>query len=193
MPTTHTTRSDPPKPEPLKEVALNLAEIGELFDAPIPDPFTGQMESRTGMGRLKEKLSVLSNQDAARLGLVLRLPPAEAGPECAEVAGNAIRVWCDMEEMHLRDMVAALRRERNRALLVGGIFLFLCLATAAFIERLPGLPEMLRTLLVEGAIIAGWVGLWHPLELALYGWWPIRHDRRIVSLIRGMPLRLEAT
>ena len=37
-----------------------------------------------------------------------------------------------------------------------------------------GLPSFSRKLLRESLVLAGWVGLWHPMELFLYAWWPDR-------------------
>ena len=31
----------------------------------------------------------------------------------------------------------------------------------------------------EGFLIAGWVSLWHPVEILLYEWWPISRRIRI--------------
>jgi hypothetical protein len=30
----------------------------------------------------------------------------------------------------------------------------------------------------EGLSVLGWVSMWKPLEMLLYDWWPIRHERR---------------
>ncbi len=30
----------------------------------------------------------------------------------------------------------------------------------------------------EGLSVLGWVSMWKPLEILLYDWWPIRHERR---------------
>jgi len=47
----------------------------------------------------------------------------------------------------------------------------------------------------EGLTIIGWVAMWEPINVFLYGWWPIVHKKNIyrkiidmnVSVISGSP------
>jgi hypothetical protein len=44
----------------------------------------------------------------------------------------------------------------------------------------------LNTLLSEGLLIIGWVAMWEPVYIFLYGWWPIVHKRNIYQKIVDM-------
>ncbi len=33
----------------------------------------------------------------------------------------------------------------------------------------------------EGLVIAGWVAMWGPIDVFLYGWWPIASKRRLLA------------
>jgi len=40
--------------------------------------------------------------------------------------------------------------------------------------------------------IAGWVAMWRPMELFLYGWWPIRGEARLYDRLAVMPVRIRS-
>jgi hypothetical protein len=82
--------------------------------------------------------------------------------------------------------------ERGRAWLVGGLFFAFCFAIAAGLEQLPSLDGLGGALIAESIIIAGWVGIWHPLDLTLYAWWPHRVQRRLLDRIARLDVRLVA-
>ena len=42
----------------------------------------------------------------------------------------------------------------------------------------------------ESLLIGGWVAMWKPLEIFLYGWWPIRRERRLFDRLSAMPVRI---
>ena len=51
-------------------------------------------------------------------------------------------------------------------------------------------PESrLASLVREGVLIVGWVAMWHPVEIFLYDWWPIRADIRLLERLSSMPVR----
>src|SRR6185437_11247995 len=86
------------------------------------------------------------------------------------------------------------------------------LALLVGLDRAPGLPDepaalrdavheffahraqvtrsRLRELLREGLVICGWVAMWRPLEILLYGWWPIRTEARLYDRLSAMPVRI---
>jgi hypothetical protein len=40
----------------------------------------------------------------------------------------------------------------------------------------------------EGLHLLGWVSTWKPIELFLYGWWPLVGDRRLYERLSQMPV-----
>ena len=43
-------------------------------------------------------------------------------------------------------------------------------------------------ILSEGLIIIGWVANWRPLEIFLYGWWPLARRRKLYQRLADMPI-----
>ncbi|MBP7982093.1 MAG: hypothetical protein KAY90_03770, partial [Arenimonas sp.] len=46
-------------------------------------------------------------------------------------------------------------------------------------------------LIQESVVIGGWVALWHPLNIFLYDWWPIRAEIRLYERLVAMEVRLQ--
>jgi hypothetical protein len=81
-----------------------------------------------------------------------------------------------------------LAREGRLALAIGLAALVLCIGTATFVPlaALGALGEILR----ESLIIAGWVVMWHPLEVLLYGLWPVVRERRLLERLATADVEL---
>lgn len=181
----------PPPSDATQSIELHLQDIRDLFQPPEPDLLTGQFHDSSGMERLHEKL-----QESPKRGtkapprLVLHLP-GTAVPEGLEPrVQDAIARYCALRIDIAQQRLNAMRRERNQSLLMGSLFLAACLLLAAFLETTPVLPDFWQGLVRESVVIAGWVGLWHPMELTLYAWWPFRQEIRTYRQIREMPVTL---
>ena len=73
-------------------------------------------------------------------------------------------------------------RRDEMSLVVGLTMLVAFLMLAELTRSLPSGP--LREILREGLVITGWVAMWRPLEVLLYDWWPLVHERRQITRVR---------
>ena len=67
------------------------------------------------------------------------------------------------------------------------------LATAIFISDYLGhliSSENSVWFIQESVVIGGWVALWHPLNVFLYDWWPIRAEARLFDRLSKMDVQL---
>jgi hypothetical protein len=116
--------------------------------------------------------------------MVIYLPPPLATPENRDAIVLAIR-------NHFKYKVAGTVKEQRRLfregriiLLIGLTVLFLSLLAR---QILPGLPDtQVNRMLQEALLIVGWVAMWEPVSIFLYGWWPIFHRRKIYQKIAAM-------
>ena len=69
-----------------------------------------------------------------------------------------------------------LRREGRISLVIGLIALAGFNAASRLIG---GSDNPIVEVIHEGLAVLGWVSMWKPLEMLLYDWWPIRHERRV--------------
>jgi hypothetical protein len=81
-----------------------------------------------------------------------------------------------------------LMREARLSLAIGLVTLVVCIGTATLVpaDSLGTLGEILR----ESLIIAGWVVMWHPLEMLLYGIWPVTRERRLLERLAAAEVEL---
>ncbi|MEQ1664340.1 MAG: hypothetical protein ABL927_03075, partial [Bdellovibrionales bacterium] len=43
----------------------------------------------------------------------------------------------------------------------------------------------------EGLVIMGWVGMWRPIDLFLYSWWPQVEMRRVFLKLSKIPVEIK--
>jgi hypothetical protein len=81
-----------------------------------------------------------------------------------------------------------LMRDGRLSLVIGLVFLSVCLATAQLLHG-PGAATV-RDVAQEGLTIAGWVAMWRPLEIYLYDWWPLRRRWKIFEKMGRMKVEI---
>ena len=80
-----------------------------------------------------------------------------------------------------------LMRQGRISLLIGLVFLTACLFSR---ELLLGRTETWAHLIQESASIVGWVGMWRPIGIYLYDWWPLRREGRMYARLSSMPVEV---
>ena len=165
-------------------VELRLDRISRLYNSLDPAPFN-EKELETAA----DEYIVGSAEDLSGrpIRLVIMLPDAElARPEAAQIP-EAIRHHFALRELteqrHLRLML-----HRGRiSLLIGLAFLGACLGAR---EVLTTSETTTTRILDEGLLIVGWVAMWGPLDVFLYGWWPIAGRRRLFATLAKLEVDL---
>jgi len=118
------------------------------------------------------------------LEIKIYLPPDEVSKEVETKLKEAIKNHFSYKKV-LTDIELRRLLERGRKnLAIALMFLFLCLVTIRVISSFE--ENLINTLFSEGLLIIGWVAMWEPVEIFLYGWWPIVHRRNIYQKIVNM-------
>ena len=94
---------------------------------------------------------------------------------------------------HFDDVIARIRRTRRRRRRTGQVTLVLALILVVVLLALSQLianlvPGSLGTGLKEGLVISSWVVMWRPVEIVIYDWIPIRHERKVASKLLAAPI-----
>ena len=171
---------------------LRLADPSLFFHAPEIDPIAGSHLGLSGFETILRELKQRRFAKSETCQIELLIPAAAIDPD-TETRLNAA----------LADHVAALTaaqdyelrligKERLRAWQVGGLFLAVCLILAVVLDQLRWSGSFLAHLMSETLVIAGWVGLWRPLELTLYDWWPGRFRLRILDQLAATRMTITA-
>jgi hypothetical protein len=172
-------------------VSIRLQTLDLLFQSPVIDPFAGSHDGLSGMDHLKLALKRHWSRDTPDVSaLRLVVPAADATPARQAQTQSVIAGWCDAQAAMTDNLLSVMAKERRRAWQVGGLFFAVCFAIATGLEAIPALSGLGGTLISETIIIAGWVGVWHPLDLTLYAWWPHRFRLQQLQKIRRLKVDL---
>nr|WP_310524616.1 hypothetical protein [Polymorphobacter sp.] len=160
---------------------LHLADPALFFHAPEIDPLAGSHLGLSGFETILRELKQRRFAKSQTCHIELHIPAATLATDTearlnAALADHVTALTTD-EHHQLR----LLAKERLRAWQVGGLFLAVCLILAVAIDQLRWSGSFIAHLMSETLVIAGWVGLWRPLELTLYEWWPSRFRLRILE------------
>ena len=177
-----------PIPPNCEVIEVRVSELKQLFNAMDPSPFRERdLDPRA------EEFIVGWAREAPRdasLALVVHLDRAAGHSDEAAVLRGAIAEFFVQRAESTNQRLSQLFRVGRRSLLIGLAFL-----TAAVL-----LGDLVATaleggrpggLLRESLMIGGWVAMWRPLEIFLYGWWPIKADIRLYRRLSQMPIRIE--
>jgi hypothetical protein len=154
-------------------VELRLDRISRLYNSLDPAPFH-EKELETAA----DDYIVGSAEDAGSrpIRLVIMLPGDElARPEAQQLAAS-IRHHFELRAASERRQLRAMWRRGRTALVIGVGFLAACLFARTLLFAS---PSMLAHYVAEGLLIVGWVAMWGPLDIFLYGWWPILSRLRL--------------
>jgi len=151
-------------------IEIQLDALGQLFHTLDPAPFQRKDLDPAAAEYLEDAVREVGRSSPLRL--VVHLPMAEASSDEARALPGAVahyfRYRADQSGVELR-----------RLLKRGAISLAVAIA---FLASCLSLRTTLTTsgseVLAEGLLIIGWVGLWRPVEIFLYDWWPIWQQQR---------------
>ena len=168
-------------------VELHLREVEQLFDSLDPCPFYERDLDSNAEEYIVE--SVREGPQHVISAIVVYFDQPSGQPNEQRVIEQAIhrhfarKVRLASRELHL------LIRRGWISLIIGLTFLAtLFVASEAVTSGMDAGP--LTTVLRESLVIGGWVAMWRPLEIFLYGWWPIVGRRRLFATLAHLPVRI---
>jgi hypothetical protein len=172
-------------------VRIRLQSLDQLFQGPAIDPFAASHDGLSGMDHLQLALKRHWSRDTPDVtALQLVLPPSDSTAAQQDKVRQAVAGWCDAQAAATENLLSVMAKERRRAWQIGGLFFAVCFAAATAMETVPALSGLGGTLISETIIIAGWVGVWHPLDLTLYAWWPHHFRLRLLHKVRQLEISL---
>jgi hypothetical protein len=158
-------------------IELRLDKVMQLFNTLDPTPF----HSRDLDADAEEYIVGAAREFPLRtpLKLLLHLAPDACEDPLTVNLEQAIRHYFEYRTK-VADRELRLKLWQGRiSLLIGLVFLASCMSLLGFLET-DRATTWLR-LVQEGLLISGWVALWGPMEIFLYGWWPVYHTRAVYA------------
>lgn len=175
-------RARPEAADPL--IRVSVATPDQLYNSIDPSPFHAR-----DLDESAERFILEWARDATRradISLEVRVTETGDGAtDIAEAVRQQFRRRADTVSRELREL---LRRGRI-ATVIGLTFLTLSVVLADLIVRVMGHTHA-AGVTQEGLHLLGWVSTWKPIEIFLYGWWPLVEERRLYDRLARMPIRV---
>jgi hypothetical protein len=166
---------------------LHVGELAQLFNKMDPAPF----RDRDLDPQAEEYIVEWSREvpPGVSIALTVHLDREPATPEAAAVLRQAMHAFFALRALTARRQLRQLLRNGRLSLVIALAFLagavVLGNALSGFFTN-----QHYGQIMEEGLIIGGWVAMWRPLEIFLYGWWPIRREIRLYDRLSTMAVTL---
>jgi len=167
-------------------IRVRIRELRQLFNSIDPSPFRERDLDPNCEQFIVSWARELPPERPVRVEIRIDsdLPPAQLLADIGPAVRSHFARAASLQELRRRQTL----REGRRSLLIGLIALFACMGAATFLPTAtlgpPG--EIVR----ESFIIAGWVVMWHPLEVLLYGIWPVIREQRLLERLASADVSL---
>ena len=168
-------------------IEIRLARLAQLFHSFDPAPFREKDLDPAAEAYLTESAEEIGTD--LPIALVFELPAAEI-PTAQALLPEALSNYFTVRAMSTRRTLNRLLRDGRAALVIGLVFLGLCLVASEAVNQWAA--GLATRLLGEGLLIVGWVALWRPLEIFLYEWWPVRRRIAICKRLAAAPVWIRA-
>lgn len=171
-------------------IEVRVRALAQLFNAMDASPFRDQ-----DLDPAAEEFIVGWAREvphSARLALLVdldRAPPAPGLGDEPAALRVAMRAFFGHRASAARSRMRQLLGVGRVSLLVGLVFLVAAIGAGDLISTAMTGRE-LGELLRQGLSIVGWVAMWRPIEIFLYGWWPIRTEARLYDRLSAMPVHI---
>lgn len=178
-------------------IELELHSIMQIFNSFDPAPFHEKELDPEAEEYIYNTVGEFTLKKP--LGIVIYTPPSEFDGETERTLKEAIRNHFSYKKVLTDIELRRLLQRGRRNMTIAIVFLFLCLLIIRLLSTLE--QGLINTMLSEGLTIIGWVAMWEPVYVFLYGWWPIVQKRNIyrkilsmdISIISGSQCRVKLT
>jgi len=166
-------------------IEVKLQEFEQLFNTIDPSPFHEKDLDHD----LEEFIVSWATEYPLheRLRLVVYLQNRPPGADAQKVIERAVHNHFAYKTALNQREFKLLLREGRLSLAIGLLFLTLCLSGGQLANRLqiPG-----ASIVETSLTIAGWVAMWHPMDVFLYGWWPLRRAGKVYRKLSAIPVEV---
>jgi hypothetical protein len=167
-------------------VELNLRDINQLFNTIDPSPFREKDLDREAEEFIVSWTREFPLREPVVLVIYLRELPA--GKEVQPMIEESVQHYFAYRAGLIRMEFRQLMKDGRYSLLIGAVFLAACLtASQVLVGQSAGTVFSVER---ESLTIAGWVGMWRPMEIFLYEWWPLRRRWRVYEKMSQMKVEV---
>lgn len=168
-----------------RKIGVELSEFTQLFNPIDPSPFENKDLNPDVEEFIVSSAEEYLPNETLKLRIHLEQWPAE---DPTALLCNAVHNYFNYRaRLNHMDFRRLMKRGRD-SLVIGLLFLAGCLLSSKLL--LGDREGTWATIVRESLTIAGWVGMWRPMEVYLYDWWPLRRRGRIYEKLSRMPVEV---
>jgi len=167
-------------------IEIELKNLMQIFNSFDPAPF--REKELDSNAEIYIYNSVAEYPLKKPLELMIHLPSSEIDTETEETLKKAILNHFSYRVLLANIEIRRILQRGRRNMAIGFVFLFLCLLVTGFLSNLK--EGLIKTTFSEGLTIIGWVALWEPVNVFLFGWWPLVKKRNTYKKILGMNVKV---
>jgi hypothetical protein len=164
-------------------IELRLNDVGQLFNTMDPSPFHERDLDHDAEEFILSWAREHERDSDLRIRVVLR--QAE-NAEATRLVRESIQHYFEYRARIARQDLGGLFREGRTSLMIGLLFLAATLLLRNLIPSGASWSDFMR----EGLTICGWVGLWKPIDIHLYRWWPLKAHGRLLTRLSRCPVEV---
>lgn len=166
---------------------LNLTGLPQLFNSMDPSPFHDRDMAPVVVDYIVDWAEEQPRQ--APLRLVVSLSRETLSDHDTMALGESLRENFRRRAQGERRRLARLFRDGRMSLLIGVVFVAVAILVS---DAIAGLftSHRLVQLVQDSVVIAAWVALWHPVNIFLYDWWPVRAQAKLFDRLAQMDMKL---
>jgi hypothetical protein len=171
-----------------RHIELKVRNIHALFNSLDPAPFREKDLDAAAEAFIVGWAEEYPLGTPLSLRIHVQETPAEDDPAMVREAVHNYFVYRGgIAKMELRRLM----KQGRFSLFIGIAFMSSCLLVKAYLLPDPGGPVV--GMLRESLVIAGWVAMWEPMQIYLYGWWPLRKQGKLYANLAHMPVEVEVS
>jgi hypothetical protein len=169
-----------------RRIEIYLDRVEQLFNSMDPSPFQEKDLDHDAEEFIVSWAQEFHRREPLMLRIHLRQFPED--PETPRLIEKAVRNYFSYRWNLNQLEFKRLMKQGRTSLFIGGLFLAACLFASDLLGH--GQHGPLLNVLRESLTIGGWVGMWRPLQIFLYDWWPLRRTGEIYRRLSHSPVEL---
>ena len=167
-------------------IEIKLETVAQLFNSLDPAPFRAKDLDTDAEAYVIDAAEELSGRE--RVAIVLYLPDGVTQSAEVRAIPDSVHNYFEYCQWATDRELRRLFRRGRIALIIGVAFLFVCLGLSRVALAMG--DGILNEVIAEGLFICSWVAMWHPIEIFLFEWWPIKARSRLYGRLKAIPVEI---
>jgi len=171
-------------------VQLRIHDLSQLFNLMDPSPFIDKDLDADAENFIESWALEFPVSTPITVVVHLEQPPILGVPDPRRFTELAVRNFFQSKADTTRREFRQLMRTGQISLIIGIAFMALCLTLSKVItQEFP--VSTTAGWLREGLAVGCWVAMWKPIDIYLYGWWPLLRRLRIYQKMSRLRVELK--